>query len=79
MILSENKNGVWIEIQPRFKIQYPMKNQCNNNEWSFRKQYPISGILFKPLYYPMFILFCFPVSIIIAEYKFICFGHCEAI
>jgi hypothetical protein len=24
-----NKKGVRIEIQPRFKIQYPMKNQCN--------------------------------------------------
>jgi hypothetical protein len=24
-----NKKGARIEIQPRFKIQYPMKNQCN--------------------------------------------------
>lgn len=23
------KKGVRIEIQPRFKIQYPMKNRCN--------------------------------------------------
>jgi hypothetical protein len=26
---SKNKKGVRIDIQPRFKIQYPMKNRCN--------------------------------------------------
>ena len=33
-LVSENKKGVRIEIQPRFKIQYPMKNQYNNNALS---------------------------------------------
>ncbi len=27
---AENKNGARIEIQPRFKIQYPMKNHGQN-------------------------------------------------
>jgi len=27
--MPENKKGARIEIQPRFKIQYPMKNRCN--------------------------------------------------
>jgi hypothetical protein len=27
--VGENKKGVRINIQPRFKIQYPMKNQYN--------------------------------------------------
>ena len=26
------KKGVRIKIQPRFKIQYPMKNRCKNNK-----------------------------------------------
>jgi hypothetical protein len=29
--VRKNKKGVRIEIQPRFKIQYPMKNRCNIN------------------------------------------------
>jgi hypothetical protein len=28
---SISKNGGRIEIQPRFKIQYPMKNRCKHN------------------------------------------------
>jgi hypothetical protein len=26
---AKKRKGARIEIQPRFKIQYPMKNQCN--------------------------------------------------
>ncbi len=38
------KNGARIEIQPRFKIQYPMKNQYNNNCYFPLVQYPFWGI-----------------------------------
>jgi hypothetical protein len=31
MNTSENKKGARIKIQPRFKIQYPMKNQGKFN------------------------------------------------
>ena len=35
-----HKKRAMIEIKPRFKIQYPMKNQDKNNRVMRGKQYP---------------------------------------
>ncbi len=34
-----------IKIQPRFKIQYPMKNRCKYKGSQHIKQYPKEGIV----------------------------------
>jgi hypothetical protein len=41
---SDKKNGARIEIQPRFKIQYPMKNQYNSKVVFSLLQYHFWGI-----------------------------------
>jgi hypothetical protein len=43
--LAKNKKGARIEIQPRFKIQYPMKNRCNVRLLIWIQQYLKVGIL----------------------------------
>ena len=42
----KNKKGVWIEIQPRFKIQYPMKNQDKGSGFKSNLQYHFVVISF---------------------------------
>ena len=42
--LGFKKNGARIEIQPRFKIQYPMKNQYNTKAVFPLLQYHFWGI-----------------------------------
>jgi hypothetical protein len=42
-VWSKIKKGVRMEIQPRFKIQYPMKNRCNNKSFIRSKQHPATG------------------------------------
>ncbi len=38
------KQGGWMEILPRFKIQYPMKNRDKYTPLCNHKIYPLSGI-----------------------------------
>ena len=45
MIFGFSKKGAGIEIQPRFKIQYPMKNQNEDKGVLFKNQYVIRRIL----------------------------------
>ena len=35
---AKNKKGTRIKIQPRFKIQYPMKNHTTNANGQFKLQ-----------------------------------------
>ena len=30
--MTKNKKGAWMEILPRFKIQYPMKNRNEGSQ-----------------------------------------------
>jgi hypothetical protein len=47
------KKGAWIEILPRFKIQYPMKNQCENNTLA-----TTTYTLFVVFFYKIYTLYC---------------------
>jgi hypothetical protein len=38
------KQGGWMEILPRFKIQYPMKNRDKYTQQFSYKKYPYRGI-----------------------------------
>ena len=41
---TQNKKRARIKIQPRFKIQYPMKNRCKSKSNNWFIIYPIVGI-----------------------------------
>jgi len=55
---TRHKKGARIEIQPRFKIQYPMKNRGNINLNISSVQYPKPGIFPPPVFHDSEIKFC---------------------
>jgi hypothetical protein len=44
LVRIEHKKRARIKIQPRFKIQYPMKNRTKDREVFHLNLYPKSGI-----------------------------------
>jgi len=43
--MAEIKKGAWMEILPRFKIQYPMKNRNEGSQSNGHSQYYLEVII----------------------------------